>query len=416
MQPVAFQTITNHFFVNPNALITNRMYRLPFLLLVLLVFVRPVYAQKTTARKPQELHIPMTAERWSYAPGQVEFMTGKEAGIMKIIKGPKSIVLKDVTFSNGTIEYDVELTGPGFPGINFRMDADQQNGENFYIRSFGKVTPDVRTTLQYAPIIKGMRMWDMTDEYQTGATIAETGWNHVKLVISGRQMKAYVNDMSKPALIVPELESPELSGSISLSGAVNYANFVIKLDATEGLNPEAGYNVLAHDSRYLRNWLVSEPVIFPFGKEPVVGVQSTYGKAGRAELPDSTTRWSPIKAESRNMVNLSRRYAHKDGEVRLMAWLKTSIQSDKAQERLLNLGFSDEVWVFVNGQFLYADKNYFGTPQQKYPAGRCTIENTTIRLPLKEGNNEILIGLANYFYGWGIVARLDDTVGIQTMK
>lgn len=392
------------------------MYRLPFLLMFLLVLARPMYAQKPPVRKPQELHIPMNAERWSYAPGQVEFLSGKEAGIMKIIKGPKSIVLKDVTFGNGTIEYDVELTGPGFPGINFRMDADQQNGENFYIRSFGKVTPDVRTTLQYAPISKGMSMWDLTDEYQTGATLVETGWNHVKLVVSGRQLKAYVNDMSKPALIVPELESPEKSGGISLSGAVNYANLVIKPDVTEGLNPEAGYNLVTHDTRYLRNWLVSEPIQLPFGKEPVIGVQSTYGKTGRAELPDSTTRWSPVSAGSRNMVNLSGRYAHKDGEVRLMAWLKTSIQSSKAQERLLNLGFSDEVWVFVNGQFLYADKNYFGTPQQKYPAGRCTIDNTTIRLPLKEGNNEILIGLANYFYGWGIIARLDDTVGIQTMK
>ncbi|AKD58403.1 hypothetical protein SD10_08010 [Spirosoma radiotolerans] len=391
------------------------MYRLYFLLFML-PLAWPAYAQKTSVRKSQELRIPMTAGKWTYAPGQVDFIAGKEAGVMKILKGPKSIVLNDVVFSNGTIEYDVELTGPGFPGINFRMDADQQNGENFYLRSFGKVTPDVRTTVQYAPIVKGMSMWDLTDEYQTGASIAEAGWNHVKLVISGRQMKAYVNDMSKPVLVVPELESPETGGSISLSGSVNYANLVIKPDVTEGLNPEPGYNIVAHDTRYLRNWLVSAPAVLPFGKEPVIGLQSTYGKTDPAELPDSSTRWSPIKAESRGIVNLSRQYAHKPGEVRLLAWLKTSIQSNKAQERLLSLGFSDEVWVFVNGQFLYADKNYFGTPQQKYPAGRCTIENASIRLPLKEGNNEILIGLANYFYGWGIVARLDDTVGIQIMK
>ncbi|WP_461042043.1 hypothetical protein [Spirosoma harenae] len=392
------------------------MNRFLFLMLSLLALARPAVAQKTTARKTQELHIPMTAQQWTYQPGQVEFITGKEAGIMKILKGPTSIMLKDVNFSNGTIEYDIELTGPGFPGINFRMDADQQNGENFYLRSFGKVTPDIRTTLQYAPIVKGMSMWDLTDEYQAGATMYESGWNHVKLVISGRQMKAYVNDMSKPALIVPELESPEMSGAISLSGGMNFANLVIKPDVTEGINPEPGYNLVAHDTRYLRNWLVSEPILLPFGKEPITGVRSTYGKTGPADLPDSTTKWSPIKAESRGIVNLSRRYAHKADEARLMAWLKTSIQSDKAQDRLLNLGFSDEVWVFINGQLLYADKNYFGTPQQKYPSGRCTIENTSIKLPLKEGKNEIVIGLANYFYGWGIVARLDDTVGLQLMK
>ena len=57
-----------------------------------------------------------------------------------------------------------------------------------------------------------------------------------------------------------------------------------------------------------------------------------------------------------------------------------------------------------------------GTPGQKSPNGRCTIENTYFTLPRKEGNYEILVGLANYFYGWGIIARLDDTDGIQIEK
>lgn len=385
-------------------------------LLALASLPHPLLAQKTTIRKPQERYIPMTAQQWSYAPGQVEFLPGKEAGIMKIAKGSNNIVLKDVAFTNGTIEFDVELAGPGFPGINFRMDADQQNGENVYLRSFGTVTPDVRTTLQYAPVINGMSMWDLTDEYQTGASLIETGWNHVKLIVSGRQMIVYVNDMTHPALLVPELESPEKTGGISLSGAVSYANLMLKPDVTEGLSPEAGLNMLQNDTRYLRNWLISEPTLLPFGKEPITGVRSTYGKTGPAELPDSNTHWLPISAERRGMVNVSRRYRHKPDEVRLMVWLKTTIQSSKAQERLLQLGFSDEVWVFVNGQFLYADKNYFGTPQQKFPAGRCTIENTTLQLPLKEGRNEMVIGLANYFYGWGLIARLDDTDGLLLMK
>jgi hypothetical protein len=102
-----------------------------------------------------------------------------------------------------------------------------------------------------------------------------------------------------------------------------------------------------------------------------------------------------------------------ENDGRRLAWLKTKIQSDRAQERILSLGFSDEVWVFVNGQIVYVDKNYFGTPNAKLPKSRCTIENASIKLPLNEGENEILIGLANYFYGWGIIARLDDMNGIK---
>jgi hypothetical protein len=139
---------------------------------------------------------------------------------------------------------------------------------------------------------------------------------------------------------------------------------------------------------------------------------SMFGKLQQSDLPDSTTQWSPIKAESRAIVNLSRKFGGVENDGRRLAWLKTTIYSDKAQIRTLDLGFSDEVWVFINGQILYTGKNYFGTPQQKNN-GRCVIENTSFNLPLKEGKNEILIGLANYFYGWAIIARLDGTDGIK---
>jgi hypothetical protein len=33
-------------------------------------------------------------------------------------------------------------------------------------------------------------------------------------------------------------------------------------------------------------------------------------------------------------------------------------------------------------------------------------------VPLDAGNNELLVGVANDFYGWGIVARLDSLAGV----
>jgi len=224
-------------------------------------------------------------------------------------------------------------------------------------------------------------------------------------------MKAYVNDMKKPALIVPELEGWRESGNISLSGNVIYANLVIKPNATEGLSPEAGYIPTYSDTRYIRNWELGPAKDVPFGREVIIPLPSMYGKLNNSDLPDSATQWTPVTAESRGIVNVSRKYGLKENDARRFAWLKTTINSEKTQERILSLGFSDEVWVFINGQILYTDKNYFGTPQAKND-GRCVIENTSFKLPLKEGKNEILIGLANYFYGWGIIARLDKMDGI----
>jgi hypothetical protein len=388
-----------------------------FILVTVHLFAQPAKRNKQiTTDLAREIKIPMEPSYWEYDTSAAEFITYKNTEAVRSKNGmPYQIFLRNYVFASGTIEFDVELSGMGFPGINFRMSEDRKSADNFYIRSFGPVKPETRTTLQYAAVIDGMSIWDLSDEYQSGAVIYQQKWNHVRLVISGKQMKAYVNDATKPSLIVPELESWRDSGSISLSGNVIYANLVLKLNATEGLNPQAGYISTCNDTRYLRKWKAGPEVDFPFGKEVVMQLPSMYGTLNRSQLPDSTLQWSAVTAESRGVINLSRMYGHKEKDARRAAWLKTSIESDKDQDKILRLGFSDEVWVFINSQIIYVNKNYFGTPQQKN-SGRCTIENAEIKLPLKKGKNEILIALANYFYGWGIIARLDDTDGIEIEK
>lgn len=365
------------------------------------------------AVKGQEIKIPMEPAFWDYDTSKVEFLHHRNVPAVKGKNGAYyQVFLKNQVFTNGTIEFDVELTGMGFPGINFRVSPDKKKAENFYIRSFGPVSPETRTTLQYAAVMDGMSVWDLSDEYQAGANIYQTGWNHVKLVISGKQMRAYVNDMSKPAMAIPELEGQTETGNISLNGNVIYANLVLKPNISDGLSFQSGYDATYSDTRYIRNWELSPSREFPFGKDIIMPLPSMNGKLNDSDLPDSTMQWSAIEAERRGIVNLSRKYGMVPNDGRRLAWLRTTIYSDKAQNRTLNLGFSDEVWVFINRQIVYTGKNYFGTPEQKND-GRCIIENCSFNLPLKEGKNEILIGLANYFYGWGIIARFDKMDGIK---
>ncbi|AEW02376.1 hypothetical protein A4D02_00045 [Niastella koreensis] len=386
---------------------------------VLILLVLPLITLAAVAQKKkaavQETTIPMEPAYWQYDSAGVEFIMNKNVKAIHL-KGPSPLVLKNGQFSNGTIEYDVEIVR-GFPGITFRESADRKNSDQFYLRYFGTTSPESRTTIQYAAVIDGMSMWDLTDEYQAGTTLNIPGWNHVKLIISGKQLKAFVNNMTRPALIVPALEGTLEKGGIAFSGGnVTIANLVIKPDVVENLDPNPGYISTYNDTRYLRNWQVSNASDFSFGNEILPPFPYVKKTSTGSALPDSATQWTPIWAEVRGNINLTRILGHTDFGKRRFAWLKTTIESDSAQERVLHLGFSDEVSIFVNREFLYSDKNYFGTPGQKFPNGRCTIENTTVRLPLKKGKNEILIGLANFFYGWGIVARLDDTEGIHLPK
>jgi len=42
-----------------------------------------------------------------------------------------------------------------------------------------------------------------------------------------------------------------------------------------------------------------------------------------------------------------------------------------------------ELWVFVNGKLVYADKNFFELDDaRKYPDARCSLENGSFTLPL----------------------------------
>lgn len=380
------------------------------LLTILPMIALNVNAQRSNAKAAREIRIPMQPEYWKYDTADIEFITQGNVRAVHMKRG-MPFILKDQQFSDGTIEYDVAL-GKGFPGIYFRMSDDRKNGETFYLRYFGTTSPESPTTLQYCAVIDDLSIWDLTDEYQAGATLNIPGWNHVKLVVSGKQMKAYVNDMSRPAMIVPGLEGGTIAGGIFFQGGeVTMANLVIRPGAVEELSPAPGYISTYNDPRYLRNWQLSPASDFAFGKDVIPPLPG--GGHLKPSFPDSTSSWKKIKAEDRGIVNLTRLYGYERNNGRRLAWLKTTIESDRVQERILNLGFSDEIWLFVNGQIVYADKNLFGTPGQKFPRGRCTIENATVKLPLQKGRNEILIGVASYFYGWGIIARLDDTDGIH---
>jgi hypothetical protein len=64
---------------------------------------------------------------------------------------------------------------------------------------------------------------------------------------------------------------------------------------------------------------------------------------------------------------------------------------------------------------VYADKNLYQPPTaRKKPDGRCSLENGSVMLPLTKGRNDVVVAIANNFYGWGLMMRLDDVDGIRT--
>jgi hypothetical protein len=349
------------------------------------------------------IKIQMQAERWEAKPGKVEFINHKSMPALKILPDAGKVVLKDFTFSDGTIEFDVEPVDLPFTGVYFRRQDDNE-AEYVYLRVGNAGKPMAMDAVQYVPYIKGVNLWNLLGHYQGPAPIKSKEWNHIKLVVSGKQMRVYVNDLSSPALHITRLEGNTMQGGLAFDGSSIIANLVIKPNATEGLIPAEGVDPTYNDTRYIRQWAVSQPMPLPKGRELT-----------DEDLPKADASWENIEAERRGLVNLTRRFGK--SETRQVVWLKVKMVAASAQKRQLHFGFNGEVWVFLNGQIAYVDKNFYRQPIMKEPEGRVSVENTSFSLPLKAGENELVIGVTvTNIFGWGIVARLDSMEGLTFTK
>lgn len=353
------------------------------------------------AKGAEPIAIKMTADQWQVKEN-AEFIRqlGFYQGLMRLNSG--NAVLKDITFSDGTIEFDVNTIGRGAPGIAFRQ-QDDDNFELLYLRP-DPACPAFNACIQYAPQVRGVLLWDLFPRYQTRAPLRENGWNHIKMVVSGRRMHVFVNDVASPTLEVGSLEADTLKGGLRLQGPATFANMVITPDAVDGLSPEPARDSLDGDRRVVRNWRLSPFSALPNGKDPAYG-----------EMPAPSQEWKTIGAERNGLVNLSREYGRPKFESsRAITWLKTTITSDRKQTKKVDVGWTRELWVFVNGTLVYADKNLFDVEAaRKAPDGRCSLENGAFTLPLEAGDNEVAVAVANNFFGWGLMLRLAELEGVQ---
>jgi len=354
-----------------------------------------------SARAAEPITVPMTADHWQ-TKENAEFLRqlGFYHGLMRLNSG--NAVLKGITFSDGTIEFDVNTIGRGAPGIVFRQ-QDEGNFELLYLRP-DPSCPAFHACMQYAPQTHGVLLWDLFPQYQTRAPLRDNGWNHIKMVVSGRRMNVFVNDAPSPTLEVGRLEGDAVKGGLQLQGPATFANMVITPDAADGLSPEPARDPLDGDRGVVRNWRLSAFSALPNGKDPVYN-----------EMPGASQEWKMIGAERNGLVNLSREYGLPVHEPnRALAWLKTTITSDRKQTKKVDIGWTRELWVFVNGKLVYADKNFFDQEDaRKAPDGRCSLENGAFSLPLEAGDNEVAVAIANNFFGWGLIMRLADPEGVH---
>jgi hypothetical protein len=349
--------------------------------------------------------------RWTLTGERTTIVREGPLDVLQIETG--SAVRPDLRLLDGTIDFDVRLTRRrSFVYVYFRTQGDGER-EEFYLRPHKSNLPDA---VQYAPVWQGRSAWQL--HHGPGGTAAvpfETErWTHVRVVIQGRAAALFVDDMTRPALVVPRLSRDPQAGGIALGGFLpadvpgsgpiaTFANVqvrpgVMAADLSAVAQVQAA---LAPDTPgVIREWSLSRAFASPASDEAV--------------LPDAaiTGSFERLATEPGGLLQLHRHLRVPEGVRSSAAVARLTVSSDSARTVAIDLGFSDIATVFLNGAPLFTgDASYtFDRPRRE---GLIGFDQGRIYLPLKRGDNELAVLVRDSFGGWGLMGRLADTRGIR---
>ena len=354
------------------------------------------------------LSIPPDSPRWELEGNAkvVDFL-----GRKSLFLDGGAAILKDFEMRDAVIDFDMASTGKrGFAGMDFRLDKDGKNGEELYLRPHESGYPDA---IQYTPVLNTGRNWQLYNGpgFTASVDIPRNEWLHIRLVVTGAQAKLYVKDMDKPALDMSDMKSGMQQGQfalLNLLGGAYFSNIEIRP------TPDAPWNRQqpSMPSGTLTQWYISpsydaqqRDLEQPLTASDIAGIQ-----------------WQQVEAEPPGLVVL---YRYRDAphprvtfqndfSTRLepqpgmkVLYARTTIDSDREQRKKLEIGYSDDVTVFLNGQPLWRGRSAQAFRDPRF-LGIVNPENDTVYLPLKKGKNELVLAISELGGGWGFICRLKD--------
>src|SRR5438270_8038893 len=366
-------------------------------------------AQEAAAPSGQILAVPPDSPRWDL---QGQAKAAEYQGRKCLFLDGGAAFLKDFEMRDGVLDVDVATPASrGFFGFDVRIDADGKNYEEIFLRQHKSGLPDA---MQYTPVLNTGRNWQLYNGTGfTGAVdIPKDVWFHLRLEVAGAQAKLYVKDMEKPALVMDDLKSGVQKGQIALydlTGATCYSNFEVRT------MPDVAWerHLPPMPSNTLTKWSIS-PSYDALARD----LEHPLSAAEIAAI-----KWQDVEAEGPGIVPINRYrdspHPHVtfqgDFSKRLepqlgtkVVYARTSIDSERDQVKKLEIGYSDEVSVFLNGKILYRGRSAQGFRDPGF-LGIVNPENDALYLPLRKGKNELMLAVSELGGGWGFICRLGAT-------
>lgn len=310
------------------------------------------------------------------------------------LKNGTQVMRSDLEFVGGTIEFDfAPMTNGNFLGVIFRR-VSFGNHENIYLRLHRS---GLYNAIQYAPRMNFSPTWQLYPEFNAVGDFPRNQWTHVRLEVHATSMEMYLNNQLKPVLAVARLRGVTEKGAVSFWGRVNdkpaewavaVSNVSIR-PATFSKTEPGGRP--APPAGTLTSWELAGPV-------KTEGAEVT-------SLPE-LKEWQPVGTEESGLVNINRALRRSPG--RSTAFARTMLPASEARLVLLEIGYSDDVTVFLNGEPVYRGINGFDSRHPEY-MGFVKPEFEKVYLKLPPGNNELVLAVTDdQRFGWGFIARLQE--------
>jgi hypothetical protein len=361
----------------------------------------PVAGQETIA-------IPPDSSRWDLQ-GEAKVIDYQGRKCLNLDGG--AALLKDFQMRDAVFDVDV-TTSPmrGFFGFMFRLDKDGANGEEVYLRPHKSGLPDAT---QYTPILNTGRNWQIYNGpgFTAGVDIPMQTWFHLRLEITGAHAKLYVKDMDKPVLEMTDLKSGIQKGQVALFdliGATCFANFQVRTTPDviwERHLPPMPPNTLIQWSLSPSYDALARNLEHPLSPEEIKQISWQDVQAEPPGfVPINRYRESPHPRVS-FQGDFSKRLEPQPGMK--VVYARTAIHSDRDQVKRLEIGYSDDVSVFLNGKILYRGRSAQGFRDPGF-LGIVNPENDTVYLRLEKGRNELMLAVSELGGGWGFICRLTE--------
>jgi hypothetical protein len=356
----------------------------------------------------QPVPVPMSPDNFEIpaSPSGKAIQFGEFLGRRAVYLPSGFLNVKGVTFRDGIVDADMASKPDGlFIGIAFRVESEA-NMEVIYFRPFAS---DTIEAVQYTPRLNGDAIWQLLNSSHEKATahVPQNQWIHVKLVVSGRTCKLFLNGSNDPALVVTSLRRGDSEGGIALwalGGGGYFSNLsYTRLPARKPL-PDL--------PPYRRAGLLSDWELSPAFDAAAVDAD---------KYPSSIAQWEKVSAEDPGFVLINRyrispamfpmpsREEMRNGHVKgaKVVFARAYISSAAAEEKIMKLGYSDDVVVYLNRKPVFSGKNALSYRSDD-SMGVFGL-NDSIDMHLEPGQNELLLAVTEYNGGWAFQCELSPS-------